>query len=248
MPVQWKTSFPVVSQVRRFASELAEIIQSRIGEAAMAAGVTVLEHAQRDYEKKSRHGTGEDGVTWKDLSPKTIEARVRRRGPAKSIVEERRQLAQEIRGILHGQISPVRKVTRGKQKGKVVQIDREKAVSDKRRRRETLGKQLGNLIAKEMSSYQIGVDQGLQRASAAPGFNDPAKVWRLNPTDNKGQNLFEIDGGSVTLGYNRSYSAAFDSDRPLFPEQLPKAWRDDAEEAVDEWLGDVVRDVISGIN
>lgn len=239
MNVKWKSSLPIAAEVRLFAKTLAQTLRSRIHEGAMAVGVSVLGHVQRDYETKSRHGTGEDGTQWKDLSPNTLEARVRRRSEAKSIVEQRKQLAQEIRGILHGGLTPR---TKG---GKPV--SKEKAVFTLRQKRDALGRKLDNLVIKEMSSYQIGVDQGLQRSSAAPGFDDPAKTWKLNPSDDDGANIFEVDGGTVTLGYGRSYSAAFDAERPLFPEQLPTAWREDAEEKLGEWTNEVTNEVMGGL-
>jgi len=242
MSIQWKTKFAVVDEVRKFSSTLATIMRSRIHEAAMIAGVSVLGRAQRDYETKSRHGTGEDGTHWKELSPKTIEARVRRRAAAKKIVDERKRLADEIRGILYGGLTPRAR----KGKGKVVSKD--EAVRVLRERREALKRKLDSLVINEMSSYQIGVDQGLQRASAAPGFNDPAKVWRLNPADGEGENLFRVDGGTVTLAYNRSYSAAFDSERPIFPEQLPQAWKDEAGDAVGDWADDRIKEAMGGLN
>lgn len=241
MPVTWKTSFPVLNEIRLFSKTLAETIRSHIHEGAMVAGVSVLGHVQRDYETKSRHGTGEDGIQWKDLSPKTIEARVRRRANAQKIVEERRQLAAEIRGILHGGLTP--RAKRGKGKA----VSKEDAVRALREKREALSRKLDSMVIAEMSQYQIGVDQGLQRASAAPGFNDPAKTWRLNPPDDKGQNLFQVNGNTVTLGYSRSYSEAFDSERPIFPEQLPTSWKEDADEAVDDWMSGIARE-IGGIN
>lgn len=242
MPIQWKTKFAVVDEVRKFSWTLAKIMRARLHEAATIAGGSVLGHAQRDYETKSRHGTGEDGTHWKDLSPKTIEARVRRRSSAKKIVEERKQLAAEIRGILYGGLTPRAR------KGKGKAVNKEEAVRALRERREALKRKLDSLVINEMSSYQIGVDQGLQRASAAPGFNDPAKVWRLNPADGEGENLFHIDGGTVTIGYNRSYSAAFDSERPIFPDQLPESWKEDAGEAVGDWADDRVKEAMGGFN
>lgn len=247
MQLKWKTSFPVVTEVRLFAKQLAETLRARISEGAMAVGVSVLAHVQKDYETKSRHGTGEDGVQWMDLSEKTLEARVRRRSPAQKIVEERKQIAQEIRGILHGGLTPTRKVTRGKNKGQRVAVPKEVAVAERRKRRETLSKQLNNLLLKELSSYQIGVDQGLQRSSAAPGFDDPKKIWELNASDADGGNIFVVDGGTVTLGYGRSYSAAFDADRPIFPDQLPAGWREDAEKTLHDWTDEVVSEVMGGL-
>ena len=236
MSLEWKTTFPIES-FRRVGEAIAEAFRARISEAAMVAGISVLHHAQQDYEAKSKHGTGEDGIAWKELSPKTIESRVRSRSVAKGVVEERRKIAQEIRGILNGGITPRARRGQGKE------VAKQEAVQRLRRKRQDLSRRLDNLVIKEMSSYQIGVDTGLQRASAAPGFNDPHGVWRLSPTDVFGQNLFEIDGGTVTIAYNRSYSEAFDAERPIFPETLPANWVSDAEDAVESWGDAIVQEV-----
>ena len=239
--MEWGVKFPV-EEFRRTSEAIAKALRERIHEAAMRAGIAVLNHVQRDYQTKSRHGTGEDGITWDDLSPKTLEARVRRRAPAKDIVEQRRQLAQEIRGILNGGIVPRAKRGQGKE------VARDAAVRKLRQKRQDLARKMDNLVIKEMSSYQIGVDTGLQRASAAPGFDDPRDIWSVNPPDNLGGNIFEIDGGSVTIGYNRSYSAAFDADRPIFPETLPETWKEDAGDAVESWANEIVRELLNENN
>lgn len=67
----------------------------------------------------------------------------------------------------------------------------------------------------------IGVDSGLQRASASPGYVAP---------DGRGGNVLEVAGSQVTVGYGRSYSQYFDAVRPLLPERLPPAWQRRLEE------------------
>jgi len=233
---RWRAMFP---SLRVRTGIVADALKARVDEIAMAAGISVLGNAQQAYEEKSRHGTGSDGIQWKDLSSKTLEARVRRRAPAQRIVAERAALAQEIRGILSGGITPRTR----KGKGKVV--PKEKAVFQLRQVRAALKRKLDNLVIQEMSSYQIGVDTGLQRSAAAPGFADPHRVWKQIPPDDLGGNLFEIDAGAVVLGYDREYSSYFDYARPLFPDQLPDPWREDAEKAAGEAATEIVRDVLT---
>lgn len=76
------------------------------------------------------------------------------------------------------------------------------------------------LIDKESSRYEIGVDTGLQRASAAPGHPD---------------NLFDLSPSSVTVGYNREYSEHFDAKRQLLPEELPDAWQEELNALTLDW-------------
>lgn len=73
---------------------------------------------------------------------------------------------------------------------------------------------------------EIGVNTGLQRASAAPGFR---------AGDGQGGNVFELDNTSVTVGYGREYSEHFDKDRPLLPNGLPDAWAKELEVTLGQW-------------
>lgn len=83
-----------------------------------------------------------------------------------------------------------------------------------------------------LGSVQIGVDTGLQRASASPGFIGK---------DGKGGNLFQLDTNVVTVGYNRSYSGYFDEERSLLPKVLPEKWKKELDDLVQEWADDVVK-------
>lgn len=65
-------------------------------------------------------------------------------------------------------------------------------------------------------SSAIGIDTGLQQASASPGFQG---------SDGKGGNIDIVTETSVTVGYGREYSGYFDAARPLLPTVLPEAWR-----------------------
>lgn len=84
----------------------------------------------------------------------------------------------------------------------------------------------------------IGVDSGLQRASASPGFIGP---------DGKGGNFFQQDENGVTVGYNREYSEHFDAARPLLPDELPQEWQEHQEQIVTDWAEKLLEEGIGGI-
>jgi len=235
--IYWNIGYPV-AQVRKMTEAIANKMRERISEGAMAVGISVLGNAQQAYEAKSRHGTGSDGITWKELKPETLEARVRRRAPSRRIVERRAELAAEIRNLTH---SPGKAKT---SKGRISEAARiATKIKTLRQKRDDLKKQHEALVAAEIGNHQIGVDTGLQRASASPGFSDPHGIWSKSPVDSLGQNLFVVNGGEVAIGYHRDYSAAFDAVRPLFPDTLPTEWRADAEEIAHEWASEVIRSV-----
>lgn len=74
----------------------------------------------------------------------------------------------------------------------------------------------------------IGVDTGLQRASAQPGNKD---------------NIFNVDAqiSQVTVGFGRSYSEHFDEQRKLLPDELPQDWEDDLSETIDEHYSGILK-------
>lgn len=233
--IHWNIAYPVMA-VRKMTQVAADKMRSRISDAAMAAGISVLGNAQMAYEEKSRHGTGSDGITWKPLAPETLEGRVRRRAPSRRIVERRDELAKEIRNTI---LAPGKAKT---VKGRTTEAARREAkIKSLRQKRDDLAKQHDDLVAQEIGSHQIGVDTGLQRSSASPGFDDPHGVWSKSPADALGQNLFVVEGGEVTIGYHREYSGPFDAARPLFPITLPTEWRADAEEVVRDWAEEVLQ-------
>ena len=96
----------------------------------------------------------------------------------------------------------------------------------------------GRKVLPGPSSVEIGVDSGLQRASASPGYVGP---------DGKGGNLFLQYADSVTVGYNREYSEYFDEQRPLLPETLPAEWVQHQEEIVKDWAEKILEEGIGGI-
>lgn len=84
---------------------------------------------------------------------------------------------------------------------------------------------------------QIGVDSGLQRASAAPGFV---------ASDGKGGNVLEVEEEAVTVGYGRDYSEYFDEKRKLLPDELPPAWEQDLDKTQEEWADEILKNKLEG--
>lgn len=72
---------------------------------------------------------------------------------------------------------------------------------------------------------QIGVDTGMQLASAEPGFK---------ASDGKGGNILIATDSFVEVGFGREYSEDFDEDRPLIPDPLPVEWLETIETIVVE--------------
>lgn len=96
--------------------------------------------------------------------------------------------------------------------------------------------------------YEIGVDTGLQINSASPGFSDPSQTenaWRKTSNDGLGTNLFIVNADTVTIAYDRSYSAAFDAQRQLIPDNIPDPWRIEAVAAGGTWADQIIQ---SGLN
>lgn len=79
-------------------------------------------------------------------------------------------------------------------------------------------------------SMAIGIDTGLQQASASPGFQASG-----------GGNIFRLTNTEITVGYGRSYSEFFDEQRPLLPDVLPDAWRPELEGIVTRWAEKLMR-------
>lgn len=104
-----------------------------------------------------------------------------------------------------------------------------KTIAMKSRRGRKSGKKLtflGNVLPSGRISA-IGIDTGLQMASASPGFHG---------SDGRGGNIFEAGPKSVTIGYGRIYSKYFDIARKLLPEVLPESWRQALDRVVQAWL------------
>ena len=86
-------------------------------------------------------------------------------------------------------------------------------------------------------STQIGVDTGLLRASAQPGFKG---------NDGLGGNVFESRGAEVTVGYGRNYARYFDAVRPLMPAALPNSWQKELDQRTEDWANKIAKEVFGG--
>lgn len=84
----------------------------------------------------------------------------------------------------------------------------------------------GSTSRPSAGSVEIGVDTGLQRASATPGFKAP---------DGDGGNILEIVDLEVIVGFARSYSVFFDETRPLLPTVLPVPWTEALDGLTTQW-------------
>ncbi|HUQ70369.1 MAG TPA: hypothetical protein VM165_12640 [Planctomycetaceae bacterium] len=75
-----------------------------------------------------------------------------------------------------------------------------------------------------IGSTVIGIDTGLQRNSASPGFKAPG-----------GGNVLHVEGHTVTVGFGRSYSKYFDEQRKLMPTTLPAEWERACDAILTRW-------------
>jgi len=206
-------------------------------------GTQLLNLSQLAYRAKARGGRGGDGIQWKPLKRGTLEARVRRRAPSRRIVSQRRKLADQIKRELDahkGQRRKLRTSTKDSRQRKKLgdqSLAKRRKIQQLRNRRRELLKRHEGLVDKEVGKHEIGVDSGLQRSSASPGFVG---------NDGKGGNLLKIEKQRVTVGYNRTYSKHFDAKRPLFPDVPPAAWEQKLERQAQTWAEKILRDTLGG--
>lgn len=207
-------------------------------------GVQLLQFAQLDYVTKARGGTGTDGVKWEPILVSTVLARLRRKAghlkskPVAGSTASKKPksvlvVAKTVKGnqALFSQLAAAGVKFHDKKTGKVIIGDRA---------RYKAGTTLSNTRAAGKSrlkqapgSYEIGVDTGLQRASSGPGFTAP---------DGKGGNIQQMDDTSITVGYGRSYSNAFDKHRKLFPDVMPVKWVEELQDIATTLGGKVIDD------
>ncbi len=192
-------------------------------------GIQLLSFSQEAYTVKSTGETGDDGIRWAPITVQTILARLRRAGHLKShslktsklpkgvAKAPRQRVAIKVtskgakgqgNSELFDALAKAGVVFRDKKTGKRLTTGKRAAVGAHVRIR---GKSsLKNTV--NVSGYEIGVDKGLQRASATPGY-------KANPNQ-----VFDITEEFVTVGYGMNYSKYFDAKRKLFPDTLPAEW------------------------
>ena len=210
-------------------------------------GVQLLQFAQLDYVIKARGGTGSDGIAWAPLQVATVLARLRRKaGHIKAVPVKDAKLHASIPVGAQKQVLVVAKTVKANQalfgqlakagikfhnpktgaviKGTAARYKAGTVLSG-------AGRNASKTVKQSTGSYEIGVDTGLQRSSARPGFM---------ASDSLGGNVQQIEADSVTVGFGRSYSRAFDKHRKLFPEILPVAWIEELQSLVTEAGGQVI--------
>ena len=107
------------------------------------------------------------------------------------------------------------------------------------RRNDKRRKTKGGKARPPAGSTNIGVDTGLLRASAQPGFSGTATT--ADGQRRTASNVFIVNERSVTVGYAREYAEYFDAVRPLMPDVLPKEWQDALNESAQNFLDRYVR-------
>lgn len=248
----FKVTFPYDEILRQARAAQGRLEQDK-AELLDIVGTQVLSLSQLAYREKARGQRGGDGITWAKLKRSTIKARVLQRAPGQAIVKQRKQLAAQIRALLgtKGQRqrkppkarrrrsgrpsrrrpqSPVKAIqkrlkTMPKIRGAGTTIA-EKVAKLRRKRLELLLK-LEQMVDREFAQHEIGVNTGLQRSSATPGYR---------ATDSKGGNLFEKGTDFVTVGYARNYSKFFDEKRSLLPAELPADWQRKIDKTATDWM------------
>lgn len=200
-------------------------------------GVQLLQFAKLAYEEKSHGKQGRDGITWDWITVGTLMGRLRKAGHVK--VKPKTINGKAVKSLtvsktvkanqqLFTQLAKAGVRFRDKS-GKVIKGSRNRtkagttihADSDTRSRK----------VKVAPGSYQIGINTGLQRNSATPGFVGP---------DGKGGNIKTVSDTVLTVGFGRSYSKYFDAKRKLFPDQLPEPWREELEELLSDAGGKII--------
>lgn len=202
-------------------------------------GTRLLSLNQQSYIDKARGGGGADGIPWRKLQVGTILARMRKRkvlGKGGKVLKGGTQNTALFRSLKkQGAVTITSgKARRSGNKNMVRKGDTVKA-ADRTMRVQAIHAGRKSKNTKKISGtggFEIGVDTGLQRASASPGYRG---------TDGKGGNIFDVGRDQVTVGYGRSYSKYFDQARPLIPDPLPAAWTQDFEQRANVWATDIIQ-------
>lgn len=216
-------------------------------------GFELLTFAAHAYVAKARGGTGEDGITWAPLKVSTILARLRSKaGHIKTKPVAGSKIPKGI-PLRPGQKSVivVKKTVKGNQAlfsqlaaagvkfhdaktGKVIIGDRARYKAG------TIlsgtSKAGSKTVKLAPGTYEIGVNTGAQKNSAGPGYTKG---------DGKGGNIQQVDSTGVTVGFGRSYSAAFDKHRKLFPDVMPVKWVEKLETVAATKGGTIIEETLA---
>lgn len=244
-------TFDSASFLRQTAAAQRELVQ-RQPDLLQMVGMQILSLAQQNYIDKARGGGGADGKPWRPLQAATILARLRKRSHISGTKKKQATVLKSSKGTT-ALLQSLRKqgaieITHSTGKGGRARKGSRNAVRKGDTIRIVNGRQMINSInagrtsknTKKISAvgaFEIGVDTGLQRASASPGFRGP---------DGKGGNAFDIGPGQVTVGYNRSYSPFFDRARPLIPDPIPAAWKQRVGQIARTWADGIIKRNLGG--
>jgi len=185
-------------------------------------GTTVLSRQRLSFEKKSRGGIGDDGVQWKPLAESTE----RRKAGKERDTKTKMNKVRKLKGQLKKAKGELRAATTKQKRDKL--FDRIKTLETK------------ISVESKPAKSQIGVDTGLMRNTVIPGYK---------AGDSKGDNIFEVQGATVTVGYGREYAPWFDEGterqpaRPLMPNAMPPTWATAIDRVVQDWVQDIVSEL-----
>lgn len=224
----------------------AEFIRQR-GELLQVLGIQLLSKVKLAFEEKSRGGTGADGIKWKPLTANTLLRRLQKRGAVSGFKTHGGGFRNGQKGTVAKNSKTTKDILRSLETAGAIKINGAgKAGSIKKGTTFTVTNNAKRIDSVNVagskktktgkprpsnSSHQIGVDTGLLRNSATPGYKGP---------DGKGGNVLDVSQHAVTVGFGRTYAEYFDRDRTLIPDPLPDDWMRELEQTVVKWTGDIL--------
>jgi hypothetical protein len=175
---------------------------------ARALGIELLACVKEAFVEKGRGGTGSDGITWKPLSPAHVAYHRRHKGlnqkrgrAAKAGRAGRPLLTKQQDQLWRG----VYASCLGRGDDPATAAAKAWGVTKRAGGKTIIGVHGGETV-------QIGVDTGRLLASLSPGNPD---------------NVLVTTPGTLNVGTNVKYAAAFHARRPLYPPSgvIPPAWQ-----------------------
>lgn len=227
MRIAWRGTTP---QVQKLVSQLGRAVAGRpeapeLAEAAkgiqLRMGVVLLSKVQQAFIIKSRGGTGSDGIQWPPLDPRTIAAR-------RSRYKGTRRPPDAPRGLLtQKQDRFWRRAYASLLSHLLAQgepLDRAREIAARTAWARVIKEQNADTLIAKYGKKKVDVlrDTGELLRSLQPGFDD-------QPSGAPGQ-VFRLTAGNITVGTNkkpwhhRGIPGRLPA-RPLWPDQLPLAWR-----------------------
>lgn len=207
----------------------------------LRVGVAVLSQVQQDFVRKSRGGTGKDGIKWKPLAPSTIARRRTTRG-------ELRKLGYRSRKRINLRILTVREIgvfeRTYAEAFKRGLWDLPKREAHKRARRLAWRAATAGWITKReaLAGRQVDIlrDTGAMLRSLQPGLED-------QPSNAPGQVFDVARPGSVIVGTTEKpwhqHGGPNLPARPMWPEngKIPAAWWPPIRRATNRGLSILIR-------